>query len=74
MATTSSPATLTLKQADVDLLIAVCKQFTDVDAKKLAEDLSCNVPAARMRWTRFKEKAFVEKKKKGADGEGDAGK
>jgi hypothetical protein len=55
MATATS---VTLKPTDIELLVAVCKQFTKIDTKHLATDLNVNGPAASMRWTRFKEKAF----------------
>lgn len=58
MASPASPAALTLKQADIDLLVAICKQLGKVDTKQLAEDLGVNVSAAGMRWKRFKDKAF----------------
>jgi hypothetical protein len=61
-----SPA---LKQADVELLIAVCEQFGEVDTKKLSEKLGCTSTAAYKRWKRFKERTFgVEKKSDDADG------
>jgi hypothetical protein len=69
-----SPA---LKQADVELLIAVCEQFGEVDTKKLSEKLGCTSTAAYKRWKRFKERTFgVDKKSDDADGnegEGDGG-
>jgi predicted transcriptional regulator len=58
MASPASPAALTLKQADIDLLVAICKQLGKVDTKQLAEDLGVNASAAGMRWKRFKDKAF----------------
>ena len=64
-----SPA---LKQADVELLLAVCEQFGEVDTKKLSEKLGCTSTAAYKRWKRwkrFKERTFgVEKKSDDADG------
>jgi hypothetical protein len=67
-----SPA---LKHADVELLIAVCEQFGEVDTKKLGEKLGCTSTAAYKRWKRFKERTFgVEKKSDDADGnEGEGG-
>ncbi len=59
---------VTLKQADIDLLVAVCDQFNEVDAKKLGVKLGCSTTAAYKRWKRFKERTFGEKKE-GEQGE-----
>lgn len=67
----------TLKQADVELLIAVCDQFGEVDSKKLGEKLGCTSTAAYKRWKRFKERTFGDEKKteeaNGDEGEGEVG-
>jgi hypothetical protein len=71
-----SPA---LKHADVELLIAVCEQFGEVDTKKLGEKLGCTSTAAYKRWKRFKQRTFGDEKKgddadgNEGDAEGDAG-
>jgi len=68
-----SPA---LKQADLELLIAVCEQFGEVDAKKLGEKLGCTSTAAYKRWKRFKQRTFGDEKigddADGNEGEGNA--
>jgi hypothetical protein len=67
-----------LKQPDIDLLVALVKQFGKVDTKLLAADLGCNANAAGMRWSRFKARAFGKESKDGkqsgvkGDGEGEA--
>jgi Myb-like DNA-binding domain len=51
-----------MKTADIELLLAVCKQFGGhVDSKKLGEELGCTANAAFKRWTRFKERTFGTK-------------
>lgn len=67
--TMASPAPA-LKQADVELLIAVCEQFGEVDPKKLGEKLGCTSNAAYKRWKRFKERNFGDEKANGEEGEG----
>jgi hypothetical protein len=62
MATPATPGTVTLKQADIDLLVAVCEQFNEVDNKQLGAKLGCSTTAAYKRWTRFKERTFGDKK------------
>jgi predicted transcriptional regulator len=64
----SDGASVTLKQADVDLLVAVCKQLGKVDTKQLAEDLGINTSAAGMRWKRFRDRTFGDKKEAEAEG------
>jgi hypothetical protein len=59
-----APEALTLKQADIDLLFAVCSMFGDVNSKELGEELNCTPSAAWKRWDRFKTRAFGDKGKK----------
>jgi hypothetical protein len=64
-----SPA---LKPADLELLIAVCEQFGEVDTKKLGEKLGCTSTAAYKRWKRFKQRTFGDEKN-GDDADGNEG-
>lgn len=68
----SPGTTITLKQGDIDVLVSLCKQFADVDNARLGKDLGISPSAARMRWTRLKNKVSGDKKK-GGDAEDDAG-
>jgi hypothetical protein len=64
----STGTSVTLKQADIDLLVAVCKQLGKVDTKQLAEDLGVNTSAAGMRWKRFRDRTFGDKKEAETEG------
>lgn len=74
---TATSGGVILNQANIDLLVAICKQNPSVNYNQLASDLNVNVGTASKQWSRFKlEKLKISSKngdKQGQVNDGDEG-